>query len=236
MNETFSLITAALNIHLNVGQNTTINTSSVFISMETLSMTGLSNKTIKQVGGAQIHIPLNFNLTINDSENVFVRVCIFFEEILILFSINQSIMQPLASSGNSSSSANTKFSTTISLSLLDRHGNNLLVNTSMDEPFKFIIPRDPNTIDSSVNWQYISPGNGTNQSSNNIHSVNIVRNTNLNISVHFEIRPINKSLAYWFVYKFDNAPQVNSSINIIDGWTLLCPSSIYFLLIKLNFK
>ena len=56
-----------------------------------------------------------------------------------------------------------------------------------------------------------------------LHYVNI---TNiLSVSVHFEIRPLNTSLAYLFIYKFDQLPQLNSSINFIDGWTLLCPSS-----------
>ncbi|CAF4402529.1 unnamed protein product, partial [Adineta steineri] len=29
-----------------------------------------------------------------------------------------------------------------------------------------------------------------------------------------------------FIYKFDQTPQLNSSINLIDGWTLFCPYNI----------
>ncbi|CAF1681875.1 unnamed protein product, partial [Adineta ricciae] len=43
---------------------------------------------------------------------------------------------------------------------------------------------------------------------------------------HFEIHPLNTSLAYLFIYKFDQSPQLNSSINLIDGWALFCPSTL----------
>jgi hypothetical protein len=46
--------------------------------------------------------------------------------------------------------------------------------------------------------------------------------SNLAISIHFEIHPLNKSLAYLFIYKFDNF----ISINQIDGWTVFCPSNL----------
>ncbi len=135
-------------------------------------------------------------------------------------------MQPLASSGKSN--ANTNLSTSISLSLVDQNGKDILIQTSIDEPFEFIIPRDPNAMGSSVNWEYMSTLNGTNRSFN-LHSVNILRNNKLDVSLHIEIRPINKNLAYWFIYKFNSMPQVNSLINLIDGWTLFCPRSMYFL-------
>ena len=59
-----------------------------------------------------------------------------------------------------------------------------------------------------------------------LHYLNIT--SSLPISVHFEIEPLNTSLAYLFIYKFDQLSLLNSSINQIDGWTLLCPSSKFF--------
>ncbi len=53
-----------------------MNTSSVFVSMEAISKEGLLKKVIEQVGGAQIQIPSNFNLTTNDTGKVFVRVSV----------------------------------------------------------------------------------------------------------------------------------------------------------------
>jgi hypothetical protein len=142
-------------------------------------------------------------------------------------------MQPLASLGKSNSNAKTNLSTSISFSLLYQNGSDIPINGSLDEPFEFIIPRDPNAMTSSIRWEYISSQNGTNQSFN-LHSVNIPRDGNLSVSLHFEIRPVNASVAYWFIYKFEGAPQVNSSIKLIDGWSLLCPSSMCFLYTKTN--
>jgi hypothetical protein len=46
------------------------------------------------------------------------------------------------------------------------------------------------------------------------------------ISVHLEIHPLNTSLAYLFIYKFDSSPVLNSSVKQIDGWTLFCPANL----------
>ena len=81
-----SLLTSALNIHINIGQNFTINTSSVFMSLETLSVESFSKKVIQPVGSAQIH--LLSNLYSNHS-TISLRVCfidfslIFYTRIVI---------------------------------------------------------------------------------------------------------------------------------------------------------
>ncbi|CAF4541007.1 unnamed protein product, partial [Rotaria sp. Silwood2] len=56
-----SLITAALNIHLNIGQNTMINTSTVFLSSKTASLAALSKKFIQSSGNAYIRVPLTLH-------------------------------------------------------------------------------------------------------------------------------------------------------------------------------
>jgi hypothetical protein len=66
-----SSLTSALNIHLNIGQNSTLNTSAAFMSLETLSIQLLSNKQIQQVGNAQIHLP---TLNINQNRTVLLQV------------------------------------------------------------------------------------------------------------------------------------------------------------------
>lgn len=133
-------------------------------------------------------------------------------------------MQPLAPSGSFESNANTNLSTSISLTLLDSQGNDLLANGSFDEPVQFIIPRDPNAFDSSINWEYVSTENRTNKPFY-LHLMKILRNNKLDVSVHLEIFPMNQSVAYWFIYKFDGLPFVNSSLKRIDGWSLFCPYS-----------
>lgn len=54
-----------------------VNTSEVFMSLETKSIESLLNKQIKQVGDAQIQIPSNFNTNINTNSTVSIRVCLF---------------------------------------------------------------------------------------------------------------------------------------------------------------
>jgi hypothetical protein len=72
--QTMALLTSTLNIHLNLGQNLTTNTSSVFMSLETISTTSLSNKLIEQVGNAQIQIPSNFEINSTDDNSISLRV------------------------------------------------------------------------------------------------------------------------------------------------------------------
>jgi hypothetical protein len=85
-----SLIISALNIYLNIGQNLTMNTSSVFMSLETTSISSLPNKLIQQVGNAQIRMPSHFTLsTNNSSSSISVRVrllqmCLFFNSLFSL--------------------------------------------------------------------------------------------------------------------------------------------------------
>ena len=75
MNEILLLLSSSLNIHLNIGQNSTINTPNVYLSMETISSNGLINKKIEQVGNAQIQLPSQFNLTLNQNSTFSLRVC-----------------------------------------------------------------------------------------------------------------------------------------------------------------
>ncbi len=74
MNEVISLLSSSLNIHLNIGQNLIINTSQVFMSLETTSIESLSNKLLKQVGNGQIQLPEHFNSNIINNAKISIRV------------------------------------------------------------------------------------------------------------------------------------------------------------------
>ncbi len=76
--ETNSFLTAALNIHLNIGQISTINTSSVFMSLEATSMELLPNKLLQQVGGGRISLPENFYMNKNGTVSLRVSFSFFF--------------------------------------------------------------------------------------------------------------------------------------------------------------
>lgn len=87
MNDMISFLTSTLNLHINIGQNSQINTSEVFTSIETLSSKSLSNKIIQQVGNAQIRFPSNFNL--NNNGTISLRVKYFsLYRLLIIFCLD----------------------------------------------------------------------------------------------------------------------------------------------------
>ena len=58
----------------------------------------------------------------------------------------------------------------------------------------------------------------------NLHYVNLVSQAS-SAALHFEMRPSDASLGYLLIYRFDRSPQLNRSINLIDGWTRFCPSN-----------
>jgi len=76
MNEVVSLLSSSLNIHLNIGQDIIMNTSQVFMSLETQSFESLSNKLVKQVGNGQIEFPSSFNANISNNPTISIRVCL----------------------------------------------------------------------------------------------------------------------------------------------------------------
>ena len=75
MADTFAFVSAALNIHLNIGQNTTINTSSVFVTMETASPNALASRVLEPMAGAQIRLPSTLQVnTTDNASSVSLRV------------------------------------------------------------------------------------------------------------------------------------------------------------------
>lgn len=201
-----SLLTSTLNLHINVGQNCQINTSDVFMSMETLSNQSLSNKSIEPVANARIQLPLNFTLSNHNNTDTISL---------------QSIIKPLASYGNSRSQPNTNLSTSISLALFDHNGNEISFTTNMSNPITILIPRDPNLSIPSMILQNVTSLNSTPSNQHfQYHYMNIT--STFSISAHIEMRPLNPSLTYLFIYRFDNLPQWNE----LDGWTIFYPTNL----------
>ncbi|CAF3624741.1 unnamed protein product [Adineta steineri] len=201
-----SLLTSSLNIHLNIGQSSLMNTSQSFVSLETISIESLKDRLVKQVKNAQLNIPSDFILNTTSNSSISLR----------------SRVDSLASFGNFQ---NTNLSRSISLSIIDQNGNEVSFQARQDNPIQLIIPRDPNILIPSMYLQNVTSTNSTiNNLLFNYHYINIT--SSLPISVHFEIHSLNRSLAYLFIYKFDQTPQLNSSINLIDGWTIFCPFNL----------
>ncbi|CAF4263664.1 unnamed protein product, partial [Adineta steineri] len=104
MNDLKSLLTSSLNIYLNVGQNILINTSQVFMSLETKANEFLSNKFTQSISNAQIQVPQNLNLTNNSKISI------------------RSMMEPLASYDNTTY---TNLSRLVTFSILDENENEI---------------------------------------------------------------------------------------------------------------
>ena len=133
------------------------------------------------------------------------------------------MVMPLASFGNSTSPSNTSLSRSVSLTIFDKYGENEVgIETNLSQPIEWIIPHDPNLILPPMAFQNVTTI--SHHQLFHLHYVNIT--SRLSISVHLEIRPLNRSIGYLLIYKFDQIPQLNSSINQIDGWTLLCPLNL----------
>ena len=131
-------------------------------------------------------------------------------------------MQPFASAGTSRSQSNTNLSRSIALSVFDSDGHEVTIRTDRDRAIEMIVPRDPNVVIPPMALQNVTSGNTVpHRQLFNLHFVNIT--SQLPISLHLEMRPLNASLAYLFVYRFDSAPQLNSTTHLIDGWTAFCP-------------
>ena len=119
----------------------------------------------------------------------------------------------------------TNLSTSLSLTVGDEGGQDLIVHSSGIE---LIIPRDINLVLPPMALQNVSSikADHTNNRQFNLHLVNITQqNPNISVSVHFQLRSLDPNLGYLVIYRFDDIPWLNSSINQTDGWSLLCPSN-----------
>ncbi|CAF1108215.1 unnamed protein product [Adineta ricciae] len=209
MTQLLSLLTSSLNTHLNVGQDFSIDTSQVLLSIETKSSQFFSNSFTKRIGNGQVQLPNNFNSHLNTSKKLSIR----------------SMMEPLAAFGDSKSALYTNLSRSLSFSILDHDQNELKIHTTANESIEILIPRDPNLLVPPMTLQNVTAFNSIPRNLTfDLHYLNLT--TSLPISVHWEIQPLNTSLAYLFVYRFDQSPQLSSSVNQIDGWTLLCPANL----------
>ena len=75
MTQTLSLLTHALHIHLNTGQNFTVNTASIVMSVGRLSLGSLLNQYLQQDVSGYIHLPAHMYSNLTMDTAVSFRVC-----------------------------------------------------------------------------------------------------------------------------------------------------------------
>ena len=140
-------------------------------------------------------------------------------------------MNRLAVADRSATAPNTNVSRSISFSLLDRDGNEVVVATNSSQPIEIIIPRDENLPVPPMRLQNVTSLSLLPHAQTfNLHLANLSTFTS-SFSIHLQMRPLSRNLSFMLIYTFDRSPRLNSSINDIDGWSLLCSADLhtYFL-------
>ena len=116
----------------------------------------------------------------------------------------------------------TNVSTSLSLTVADEGSRGLIVHSIGIE---LIIPRDINLVLPPMTLQNVTStiiADRINNRQFNLHFISITQpNPNMSVSVHFQLRPLDPRLGYLVIYRFDDIPRLNSSINQTDGWSLL---------------
>ena len=137
-------------------------------------------------------------------------------------------MNRLAVADRSATAPNTNVSRSISFSILDRDGNEVAVRADPSQPIEIIIPRDENLPIPPMILQNVTASSSlvVHAQTFNLHFVNLSMQT-ASFSMHLQLRPVSGNISYLLIYKFDQSPRLNSSISDIDGWSLLCSSSVY---------
>ena len=72
--EILSLISLATQLHTNIEQNMTTNTSSTFVSIKGLTTESLQNQKAYPIDQAEIHFPSDFILNDETADRIFLRV------------------------------------------------------------------------------------------------------------------------------------------------------------------
>ena len=193
-----------MNRHLNFNQSFLINASETILFYERLTSNELLNKTFRPTNDTLIHFhPINTTST-KQKENLHI----------------ESQLETLAPFGNGHS--NTNYSRSLSLSLFDENGKEIIVK-NISHKIELIIPRDPQMKVPPLIYENVS----NHTESFRWKSINLRElqtNPNLSFSLHFQFFPVmnRTKIAYAFVYQFDQSPQFDR----LDGSTLLCPSTI----------
>lgn len=131
-------------------------------------------------------------------------------------------MTPLSIRGNRSIDIYSRYSHQLSWSFLNNQNEEISVRSKKTNSFEFFIDRDLNVPQGEFVLQNVTVME-PNVYPFKLHLLNISKWKFF--SIHLEIQPIDFDLSYLIVHRFDEIPLLNSSIRLIDGWTLFCPSN-----------
>ena len=129
---------------------------------------------------------------------------------------------PMASCAyNGNNETNIGLSQAISISFSDNNGNEIEMNNS-SKLIDLWIPRDPNIKKS--NFVFVNATKRSNTTNESQLLPIGITSTFQNSSIHLQILPLNASVGYIVLLKFNMTPRINLTFQDYDSWRMFCPS------------
>lgn len=123
-------------------------------------------------------------------------------------------------------------SRSLSVSLYDSYGTTLSAR-NLSSPIRMIISRDPSLVLPSMTYENMSEQIVSRTTKNNnrqfaLYYVNVTSESpSLSLSATFELKSDDSTKGFMLIYRFDGIPILNSSMNLTDGYQILCPAGKY---------
>ena len=116
----------------------------------------------------------------------------------------------------------------MAMTFSDNNGDEIEIAES-SKLIEIWIPRDLNLPAVSPHYVNISKKeNHNNDSESKLFPIGL-NVTALNSSIHVEISPLNSSIGYLVLLKFNMTPRINSTFKDYDHWNMFCPSGSYMI-------
>jgi len=119
-------------------------------------------------------------------------------------------------------------SRSISLTLSFPNGTTIPVN-NLPSPIQIIIPHDPSLILPPMTFENVTDQTPITGPNNNpqfsLYYTNVTSpGQGLTLSITFEFKSEDPTVAILLIYRYDAIPILNTSMNQIDGYQILCPA------------
>ena len=139
------------------------------------------------------------------------------------------MVTPLAATGkNGGSQASISVSRSVALSMFDSQGMSKSIQ-GLSTPIELLIPRDTSIVIPQMTLQNATGRTSTSTANNNrqfsLFYVNVTGpSATVTLSATFEFKSIDPTVGYVVIYRFDDIPLLNTSVNKTNGHRVFCPA------------
>ncbi len=197
-------MTKIANMHLSINQETQIKSKGIDLNYLRASAEALKQDVLLPSGSIKLPDPCSlFDNTKNCSDRTLTQTS---------FEMANSLVGK-----NGKNESNIIGSKLISLSFSD--GKNEIDVKNLVEPIRISIPRDANI--TAPDFEYINVSNITQNTYNQLLTY-VVNLTSPNVSIHFQLKPLNESITYLMVIKYGMLPILNKEKQIYDNFRYAC--------------